>query len=57
MILEDLLDSNKFADVRLETLWLIWDALVVTTGFAGVELGPGLLREVRGSSGSRFGSL
>ena len=33
------------------------DNLVVTAGFAGVELGPGLLREVRGSSGSRFGIL
>ena len=34
----------------------ILGALVVAAGFAGVELGPGLLREVRGTSGNGFWS-
>ena len=55
--LEDALDSNKNSDVHLKPLWPISDALVVTAGFVGVELGPRLFREVRGTSVSRFGRL
>ena len=36
---------TRSPDMRLGTLWLISGALVVTAGFANVELGPALLRE------------
>ena len=45
------------SDVRLELLGPISEALIITAGFAQVELGSELLREVCGSSGNRFGSV
>ena len=41
---------EDFPDFRTS----VFGRLVVTAGFARVELGPGLLGEVRGSSGRRF---
>ena len=48
---------SRFPDVRLELLHPIPQALVATAGFLRVELGPDLLREVRGPSGGRFRRL
>ena len=42
------------SEVRLELLCSILDLLVVTAGFARLERGPDVSREVRSSSGSRF---
>ena len=39
------------------TSGLIWGALVIAAGLSGVELGPGVFREVRWSSGSPFWKL
>ena len=52
--------TRHFRQVN-ERLYFTWDvrlkpmtrSLVVTAGFLRVELGPDLLREVRGTSGSR----
>jgi hypothetical protein len=43
-----------FSNVRLVTRGPMSGALGLTAGFVRVELGPGLLREVRASSGSRL---
>ena len=48
---------SGFPYVRLMTLGPISRDLVVTAGFARVELGPGLLREVQGQLGAVLGSV
>ena len=47
-------DVPGSSDVCLELLGAISEALVVTAGFQRVELGPDLLREVRGTSAGLF---
>ena len=48
---------SGFSDVRLRLLGLTTGSLVVTAGFLRVELGPHLLRAVRGTSGGPFSDL